>query len=640
MRILYIITQGECGGAQKHVFDVALFMHKNGHQVFIATGRQESPQDSWLFYSLKKAQFKNSQLFVLEDLQREIIIQKDIKSFYSIYHLVKTLKPHIVHVHSTKAGIIASVAARLARSHIVYTVHGFVFSESLSPIKKIVFIAAEFIASFFRNQTIVVSDYDLQRGKKYKILRGERGVLIYNGLDESITKNILDRKSARNIICSKINLSENPVIIGVVANLYRTKGIEYLIEAAKKIHLSGKFMPYFFVIGDGELQQELEEKITDYNLSRYFFLAGTIPQAYRFLKAFDLVVLPSIKEGLPYILLEATLAHVPLLATRVGGVVELAKHIPISLVKSANSEALAQAIILNTSSIKTSLNIHNKGKLPAKFTTEHMIKSLSFEYEQILKYPFENPICKSFLLTIPAFNEEKIIGETLLKLHRYLITNFNNLIQDKCLKCCVAINGTTDKMEQIVASIIPVMPYLTYTITKERGRGRALFNTWRNAKEDVFLYTDSDLAYDLNNIGSMLKSYLLNENYDLVVASRRIVGSHVERHWLRKILTEGYNILIKVLFWNSFTDAQAGCKSITRNAFSSISNKLYNHSGWFFDTAMLLYAEKNNRKIKDITISCINNRKWRLKIIKTIIYFLKNLFSLRIKTFLSGWHME
>ena len=637
MRILYIITQGECGGAQKHVFDIALFMRKNGHQVFVATGRQGSSQDSWLFDSLKEAQFKDSQLFILEDLQREIIIQKDIKSFYSIYHLVRTLKPHIVHVHSTKAGIVASVAARLAGSHIVYTVHGFVFSESLSLIKKIVFITAEFITSFFRSQTIVVSDYDLQQGKKYKILRGEGGVLIYNGLDESITKNILDRESARNIICSKINPSENPVIIGVIANLYRTKGIEYLIEAAKKIHLSGKFIPYFFVIGDGELRQELEEKITNYNLSRYFFLAGTILQAYRFLKAFDLVVLPSTKEGLPYILLEATLAHVPLLATRVGGVMELAKNIPISLVEPANSEALAQEIILNISSIKTS---RNKGKLPAKFTTEHMIKSLSFEYEQILKYPLENPICKSFLLTLPAFNEEKIIGETLLKLHRYLITNFNNLIHAKCLKCCVAINGTTDKTEQIVASMIPVMPYLTYTITKERGRGRALFNTWRNAEEDVFLYADSDLAYDLSDIGSMLKSYLLNENYDLVVASRRIVGSHVERHCLRKILTEGYNILIKVLFWNSFTDAQAGCKSITQNAFSSISNKLYNHSGWFFDTAMLLYAEKNNRKIKDITISCVDNRKWRLKIIKTVIYFLKNLFFLRVKTFLSEWHRK
>ncbi|MBU2264843.1 hypothetical protein KJ784_01510, partial [Patescibacteria group bacterium] len=64
---------------------------------------------------------------------------------------------------------------------------------------------------------------------------------------------------------------------------------------------------------------------------------------------------------------------------------------------------------------------------------------------------------------------------------------------------------------------------------------------------------------------------------------------------------------------------------------------LNNYPGWFFDTALLLYAENNGMRIKDLSITCIDNRKWRLKIISTIFYFIKNLFTLRIKTFLWGW---
>lgn len=637
MRILYIITQGECGGAQKHVFDLAMCMHKIGHRVFVATGQHESTSDSWLFDNLKQSGFKDSQLFILKELQREIRFKKDIKSFYYIYRLVKTLNPHIVHTHSTKAGIITSIVAKIAGSVVVYTVHGFVFSESISIIKKIFFIIAEFIASFFRDQTVVVSDFDLNQGRRYKILKNKKSVLIYNGLDENISENILDRESARKIIYLKTGtIKKQATIIGVVANLYKTKGIEYLIEAAKKIHLNQKLMPYFIVIGEGELRRELEKKIVSYELSKYFFLVGAIPQAYRLLKAFDFIVLPSTKEGLPYIILEATAAGVPILATRVGGIIELSKHMPVSLVNPADSQSLAEKIVSMINFIKIPEAYGEK--LAEKFTTKYMTNAILFEYEKIMGRSLQISVCKSFLLTLPVFNEEKIIGKTLIDAHQYLTREFSDLINAGRLKCCVAINGTTDKTEQIVTKIISAIPYFTYTVTKKRGRGIALFNTWRNATEDIFLYTDSDLAYSLEDIGSMIKYHLSNENYDLVVASRRLKDSFVKRHFLRKIITEFYNYLIKLLFWNSFTDAQAGCKSITNIAFSSIKGNMSVYPGFFFDTALLLYAEKNKEKIKDIAITCIDNRRWRLNIIITIMYFLKNIFMLRIKTFLYTWN--
>ncbi len=638
MRLLYIITQGECGGAQKQVLDLAIYMHKIGHKVFVATGRQESLSDNWLFDNLKQAGFKKSDLFIVEDLQREIKIKKDGRAFFLIYQLVKNTKPHIVHVHSTKAGILASLAAKIAGSRVIYTVHGFVFSEPMDFLKKIFYVLAEFIASFFRDQTIVVSEADFDQGKKYKILRGGRGVVIYNGLDENLSSDILDKESARRIICAKAGIFEKEaIIIGVVANLYKTKGIEYLIEAAEKINFDGGVKPYFVVIGEGELRAELERKISDYKMNKSFFLIGSIPQAYRFLKAFDLVALPSVKEGFPYILLEATLADVPIVATHVGGIPELSKYTSIFLVNPADSSSLAKTITSTINSVKANGKSSDGKGLHIRLTLSSMTGFLLAEYERILGYSLQNPICSSFLLTVPCFNEESIIRGTLSDIHEYLSTEFNDLIQKNRLRCCVAINGATDKTKQAVLEIIRSIPYLTYTSIKEKGRGRALFNLWKNSNEDVFVYVDADLAYSLKDVGSMISSYLRNENYDLVIASRRISGSFVTRHPLRKILTEGYNYLIKVLFWNDFTDAQAGCKSITRSAFSRIRVSLNNYPGWFFDTALLLYAENNGARIKDLPITCIDNRKWRLRIIGAIFYFIKNLLTLRIKTFLWGW---
>ncbi|MFH1457093.1 MAG: glycosyltransferase [Patescibacteria group bacterium] len=244
---------------------------------------------------------------------------------------------------------------------------------------------------------------------------------------------------------------------------------------------------------------------------------------------------------------------------------------------------------------------------------------------------------KSFLLTLPAYNEDKIINKNLLKIDFYLKKNFFNLINSNKIRLCVALNGTDDNTELCVKKLQRNISYLTYTVTKEKGRGIALDNTWKNAKEDVFLYIDSDLAYDLRDLGKMIREHQKNESPDLAVASRRLKESIVKRSIVRKILTEGYNRLINFLFNNSFTDAQAGCKSIKRTVYLRIRKNINMYKGWFFDTAMLLYAEKNYYKIKDLPITCIDNRKWRLKIFKTVFYFCKRIFLLRIKTFLYKW---
>ena len=130
-------------------------------------------------------------------------------------------------------------------------------------------------------------------------------------------------------------------LIGTIANLYPTKGINYLIGAAALL-LKERSDLIFAVIGDGAERQNLESLIANRGLTNNFFLLGSIPNAHRLLKGFDLFVLPSVKEGLPYAVLKAQAAGIPIVATKVGGVPEIIDE--QCLVEPKNPQTLAKKI--------------------------------------------------------------------------------------------------------------------------------------------------------------------------------------------------------------------------------------------------------------------------------------------------------
>jgi len=136
------------------------------------------------------------------------------------------------------------------------------------------------------------------------------------------------------------------VVIGAIANLYATKGIEYLIEAASITAKSYKLKAIsYIVIGEGKERPKLEALIKTYNLENNFFLIGRISNATQYLKAFDIVVLPSVKEGFPWVLLDAMAAEVPIIATKVGAVPEVIEDNKDGLlVPPGDSKALAEKI--------------------------------------------------------------------------------------------------------------------------------------------------------------------------------------------------------------------------------------------------------------------------------------------------------
>lgn len=360
-KVLYVVTQAEWGGAQNYVYDLTKNFLDEGIEVGVVAGTEKLD----LFNKLASLESDKLSLFREKHLARAISPYHDALEFFSLSKIIWKFKPDVVHLNSSKAGILGSFAGWICnflknpplspfkkggRIMVVYTVHGFVFNENLSILIYFFYLWLEKICSWFRDKIIVVSYYDLKSALEKKAIKKKKMVVIHNGVDLGRREKILSKVEARGKLkdflsplegakgsvntgigavalnFSDVSIFEAPTtkIIGTVANFYENKGLKYLIEASQIVV---KDMPntVFVLIGKGELENKLKKIIKDKRLEDRFFILGAISDAYKYFCGFDIFCLPSIKEGLSYTLIEALVAGLPIVATNVGGNSEIVK---------------------------------------------------------------------------------------------------------------------------------------------------------------------------------------------------------------------------------------------------------------------------------------------------------------------------
>lgn len=412
LKILYIITQGHWGGAQKYVADLALSLSKQpDYEITVTCGEQSEE----FFNALKNSPVKTIHL---PHLVRAINPLHDIRGFFEIIKLLKTGQFDIVHANSSKAGFLTAIAhtwlramrVQTYRARLVYTAHGWVFLEPLTLPARWLFLLMERITARLRDSTIVLSKKEETIAFKTLGLREKSVHVIPNGID-CTRMNFFDRNTARKKILELQNGVETTAFehswVGTIANLYATKGIEILIRAAfvlrerdnaTKTNTDGKraaadlrahnaILPYFFVIGEGPERTRLQTLIQTLNLTNSFFLVGTIKNAAEYLKAFDIFVLPSLKEGFPYIILEAACAGIPIIASNVGAIPEIIQNGENGLlVVRGNSAHLADAIMraLTNQTLRIKLQ-NNAPRIADKFSFEKMIEKTKNFYHEFKK---------------------------------------------------------------------------------------------------------------------------------------------------------------------------------------------------------------------------------------------------------------
>ena len=297
-KILFLVTQSEFGGAQRFIYTLTNNLNKNNYEIIIGAGK-EGDDENGLLNLLEKQGIKTERL---KHLKRSINPFFDLLALFEIKKLLKKERPNTLFLCSSKAGFLGSLAWQLnskfkiQNSKLIYRIGGWTFNDPWSKWKKKLYIWLEKFSARWKDYIINNAESDYQQAIKLGIKARKENLVIYNGIGDL---DFLSKEEARIQISEILKLNQNSkleiqnFVVGTIANDYPAKGLKYLREAEKK-------MPDVKVV----------------------ILSG-IPNAYKYLKAFDVFVLPSVKEGFPWVILEALKAEIPIVATCVGAVPEI-----------------------------------------------------------------------------------------------------------------------------------------------------------------------------------------------------------------------------------------------------------------------------------------------------------------------------
>lgn len=368
-KICIAITKGVWGGAQEYVYTLATNLPKDKFEVFVLCG-----EGNELKTKLEKVGIKT---ISLDSMSRDISIFGEIESFLGMIKILLKEKPDILHLNSSKMGFLGALAGRLCGiKRIIFTVHGWAFNEKrFSFLNRKIYYFIQWITVLMSHKTISVSE-KTKRDASKMLLANKKIVVIKNGISNI---NFLSKIESREKLKNLVRLSENTeIIIGTIAELHKNKGLELIIETGINIPWNASV----YIIGEGEEKDKLKEMIDDYGLSKKIFLTGKIDGAKKYLKAFDIFVLPSRTEALPYSILEAGLAECAVIATKVGGIPEIIDNNQNGILIHRNIDELSNSInkLINDDIERMRLgkNLHNK--IEKEFSVNQMIEKTILTY--------------------------------------------------------------------------------------------------------------------------------------------------------------------------------------------------------------------------------------------------------------------
>jgi len=334
MKILYGITKSNFGGAQRYVFDLSSAAKARGHEVVVICGGTG--------ILTEKLSSSGIRVITLPQLERDVSLLKEWVAFKFILEILRKEKPDVFHTNSSKMGGLGNLAARLARvKRIVFTSHGWAFNESWRPWwQKILIRFLVWFTISLSHITICVSEKSRENAS-WPLIQSKLAV-VRNGLEPFP---LLPRTEARE----KLNISKNELVVGTLAELHKVKGLDNLLRAWQKFE--GRRKAILIILGEGEEKENLIKLAHKLKIGGSVSFRGFQPNAKEFLSAFDIFVLPSRSENLPYALLEAGHAGLPIIASRVGGIPEVIKsgENGILTAPESQSELLSGLLLLSES---------------------------------------------------------------------------------------------------------------------------------------------------------------------------------------------------------------------------------------------------------------------------------------------------
>ena len=237
---------------------------------------------------------------------------------------------------------------------------------------------------------------------------------------------------------------------------------------------------------------------------------------------------------------------------------------------------------------------------------------------------------ESVEVVVPVYNEQEALPKSIPALCAYLETYFPYR-----WSVVIADNASTDASLAVAEGLASNDPHVSVLHLKEKGRGRALKAAWLASEADIVAYMDVDLSTNLWSFLPLVAP-LATGHSDVAIGSRLLRGAMVTRQWKREVISRCYNLLVKAMFANGFSDAQCGFKAIKRGVAEELLPQVEDEE-WFFDTELLLLAEERGYRISEVPVDWVEDLDSRVEVTSTALKDVEGLLRVRKERLRRWW---
>lgn len=360
MKVLYAITQAVRGGAQENVR--ALIEHGIKHgDVGLVTGG-DGPL-------IEEAQSYGAKVWVLPNLVRPIHPLKDTLVVRDLIQVIREFQPDLIHAHSSKAGIVARIAARMTKTPAVFSAHGWAFTPGVPPARQYMALAAEYMVGKFTSHIICGSNYDGKTGLRKKIIDTDKLSVVWYGVPDVPHIAPHQPREKVKVVC--------------VSRLAPPKDHATLIRAAAMIESGYELL----IVGEGELKPYMEALAESLGTRDRIRFLGNVPDIVSILADSDIFVFSSTHEGLPYCIMEAMRAGLPVIATNAGGIgEEVLDGVNGYLLPCCDVDAMAKSIrtLISNRDMRIQMGTESRRLYLERFALSRMIDGTFSIYNKVL----------------------------------------------------------------------------------------------------------------------------------------------------------------------------------------------------------------------------------------------------------------
>jgi len=389
IRVVHIITRFDKGGSAENTFLTVIGLDQRRYDVSLIMGMTAEMsmgdmEAAAMVRNLTKIKEAGIALHIIPELVRNIQPLYDLQALIKMNRLLRETKPHIVHTHTSKAGILGRFSACLNNVPVVvHTPHGHVFWGYFGLMISRLFIILEKFAAHVTDRLVMLTEQEKEDHLHYCIGKEELFTVIHSGVNlEPFLQTDKDRERMRK----ELGIPADAFVIGSVGRLTAVKGQRYLLEAVAK--LSGDIPGLFcLLLGDGELREELKARAADLGIGEHVLFLGWRDDVAAVISVFDVFVLPSLNEGMGRVIVEAMAAGKPIVASDIGGIRNLIDpQISGILVPPADPETLTAAIkdLYRDPAQRASMGEAGRQRAAA-FSDTAMIEKIDTLYSELIR---------------------------------------------------------------------------------------------------------------------------------------------------------------------------------------------------------------------------------------------------------------